>query len=82
MTARTAVREMRTLMEGLLQSLLPKRPDWQSKQDRLVVEAWRKYLQWEQGNPLQLEDQALLHNRVNFAYRKSFSEMRFYPEIW
>jgi cleavage stimulation factor subunit 3 len=82
MTARAGVREMRALTEGLLRAEFPKRPDWTSKADRTLVEGWRTYLKWEEGNPLQLEDVNLVHTRVLFAYRKAFSELRFFPEIW
>jgi cleavage stimulation factor subunit 3 len=73
---------MRALTESLLQLEYPRRPDWKSTPDRLLIDLWRKYLKWEEDNPLQLEDQALVHTRVLFAYRKAFSELRFYPEVW
>ena len=82
MTARTAVREMKTMTELFFQTPLPRRPDWYSAPDRKVIEAWRKYLKWEEGNPLQLEDQNALHTRVMFSYRKAIVDLRFYPEIW
>jgi cleavage stimulation factor subunit 3 len=47
-----------------------------------MVEAWRKYLKWEEGNPLMLEDSKALQARVSFAFKKAASALQFFPELW
>lgn len=86
MTARSALREMRPLVEPLeipmILAALPHRPDWSSPPDRQFMNNWRQYLKWEEGNPLQLEDKNALQARILFAHRKSLVHLRFYPEAW
>ena len=86
MTARSALREMRPLVEPLeipmILASLPHRPDWSSPPDRQFMNNWRQYLKWEEGNPLQLEDKNALQSRILFAHRKSLVHLRFYPEAW
>ncbi|KAG9126214.1 mRNA 3'-end-processing protein rna14, partial [Ceratobasidium sp. 392] len=97
MTARTALRELRRLLDPLEQKTappprdpaipappdfnLPTIPTW-SESDRAAIQGWKAYVKWEESNPLDLEDTAVLHNRVAGAYRKACAAMRFYPEIW
>jgi cleavage stimulation factor subunit 3 len=95
MTARTVFREMKTLTDGLYRPLISKVPSWAAPpslsaivspltitRDRSQVEAWKKYLLWEEGNPLQLEDQQALQSRILVSYRKATMHLRFFPEIW
>ena len=82
MTARKTLRELRAQHDHLYAPLLPRRPDWSSPDERDHVEGWRRYLAFEEGNPLELEDPGLLHQRVNFAYRKAIANLRFHPEFW
>jgi cleavage stimulation factor subunit 3 len=82
MVARSALREMRNLTSHLEDHGLPAPPDWSSHADRRLVEDWKRYLAWEESNPLELQDAAALYQRVEFAYRKAMMHMRFYPEIW
>ncbi|GAA97709.1 hypothetical protein E5Q_04388 [Mixia osmundae IAM 14324] len=81
--ARTAVRELRPMLEGLLRiDVLPLRPDWSNEEDCTTLARWRKYLKWEESNPLQLDDPEDLQSRIAFAYKKALMHVRFYPEIW
>ncbi|KPV76834.1 uncharacterized protein RHOBADRAFT_34277, partial [Rhodotorula graminis WP1] len=82
MTARKTLRELRAQHDHLYAPLLPRRPDWSAPEEREAVEGWKRYLAFEETNPLELEDPNLLHQRVNFAYRKAISKLRFHPEIW
>jgi cleavage stimulation factor subunit 3 len=52
--------------------------------ERALVGAWKNYLKWEEGNPLELEekDRGTLVQRVQAVYRKAVIRMRFYGEIW
>lgn len=81
MTARSALREMRTLTDVLPRPVLPPNPDF-SEMDRRVVSYWRKYLEWEEGNPLASEDESVVAQRMGYALRKCMAEMRHFPELW
>ncbi|TIA80085.1 hypothetical protein E3P98_02868 [Wallemia ichthyophaga] len=86
MTARSALREMRSLVDAPvnlfhMDGTLARRPSW-TERERQVVGAWKRYLAWEEGNPLELEDEAARHSRVSYAFKKALVYMRFYPEIW
>ena len=81
MTARTALREMSSLTDALPRPALPAKPRF-SDQDRALVAAWKSYLKWEEGNPLVIEDEAMLSARIGYALRKCLGEMRHFPELW
>ncbi|WWC61133.1 uncharacterized protein I303_103712 [Kwoniella dejecticola CBS 10117] len=81
MTARTALREMKGLTEGLPRPILPPTPTF-SDSDRQAVLGWKNYLKWEEGNPLVIDDEATLGIRIAYALRKCLSEMRHFPELW
>ncbi|BGP13243.1 mRNA 3'-end-processing protein rna14 [Rhodosporidiobolus nylandii] len=82
MTARKTLRELRAQHDNLSSPSLPHRPDWSSAEDRDGLERWKRYLAYEESNPLELEDPNALHQRVGFAYRKALANERFFPEIW
>lgn len=83
MTARAVLRELTNLTENISSTDLPRRPDWSNPEDRRSLAAWQKYLQWEESNPLQLDDEvSQLQPRVMFAYRRAFAQARFLPTIW
>jgi cleavage stimulation factor subunit 3 len=62
---------------------LPSLPKFDAA-DRALVGAWKTYLKWEEGNPLEIEekDKATLVSRIQGVYRKALVRMRFYAEIW
>jgi cleavage stimulation factor subunit 3 len=78
MSARAACRELMTLMESIDFNMLAEFPKW-NEIDFSQLQAWKKYLQWEISNPLNLND---CSQRIIFAFRKSLMFLRFYPEIW
>jgi cleavage stimulation factor subunit 3 len=47
-----------------------------------MVNAWKAYLKWEEGNPLVIEDPGVLAGRIGYALRKCLGEMRHFPELW
>ena len=47
-----------------------------------MVNAWKNYLKWEEGNPLVIEDEELKSQRIGYALRKCLGEMRHFPELW
>ena len=46
------------------------------------VELWHSYINWEKGNPLKVEDPALVARRVMFAYEQSLLCLGHHPDIW
>ncbi|WVF72119.1 hypothetical protein IAT40_006931 [Kwoniella sp. CBS 6097] len=81
MTARTALRELKALTDGLPQPILPLSPTF-SQSDRATISSWKEYLKWEEGNPLVIEDEVILQTRIGYAIRKCLAEMRHFPELW
>lgn len=81
MTARTALRELRTLTDSIPKAILPPRPVF-NDQDRSLVSGWKAYLKWEEENHLVINDQDVLADRISYALRKCLGEMRHFPELW
>jgi cleavage stimulation factor subunit 3 len=63
--------------------VLPRVPTF-SQNERALVGAWKAYLKWEEGNPLELDekDKTVLIQRVQAVYRKAVIRMRYFTEIW
>lgn len=91
MTAKTALRDLKRLLAPISTPTLstavspsafslPPYPIW-TNEDRILAAHWKAYLKWEEGNPLVLEDQVALQNRIISAYRKAVARMRFFPDI-
>jgi hypothetical protein len=81
MTARTALREMRLFTDQINTNVVPLPPQW--KQSELTqLELWKQYIEWEKGDPLQLEDANAVMERVAYTYQQAFLVLRFYPEVW
>ncbi|KAI8071752.1 hypothetical protein BC940DRAFT_293627 [Gongronella butleri] len=81
MTARTALRESRSMTDALLKKSLARKPrgtDSEAKQ----LSLWKKYIAWEKGNPLHLEESAGVVERVSFAYQQALLVFRHFPELW
>ena len=83
MTARSALRELRSLHDAIrhFSGPVPPKPTF-SDNDRQLVGAWKAYLKWEQGNPLVLEPEEVLDERVGYAMKRCLAEMRHFPEMW
>jgi hypothetical protein len=63
--------------------VLPRVPTF-SPNERALVGAWKAYLKWEEGNPLELDekDKTILIQRVQAVYRKAVIRMRYFAEVW
>jgi cleavage stimulation factor subunit 3 len=81
MTARGALRELKTVTEGLSYPIVTSKPTWHDS-DRAAVAAWKKYLKYEEGNPLVYSEPSALSGRISYALRKCLTYMRFFPELW
>lgn len=90
MQARSVLRELKGYTENLARPELPHLPCWVQTvpgsrppaKERQTLQAWRRYLDWEEKNPLMLEDAAALQSRVLSAYRKAVMYMRFDAVLW
>lgn len=82
MTARSAAREMKGLVDALWKPLVPTRPTWTTAADHQHLQGWKAYLAWEEKNPLDLDDPTALQARIQYAYKQALMHMRFYPELW
>lgn len=60
---------------------LPSPPVLRSE-ERSLLASWRKYLEFEESNPLDIDEKAMLNARILSIYRKAVIRMRFYPEVW
>lgn len=81
MTARTALKDLHRLTDMIPRPILPPRPTF-SAADRSMINQWKAYLTWEEGNPLVIEDKAALATRIGYAMRQCVGEMRHFPELW
>lgn len=81
MTARKVLRELRAMFDDLAEPALPQRPNWAAG-DREVLEKWRKYLAYEETNPLDIEEAPVLQARIGFAYKRAVASLRFFSEVW
>ena len=90
MQARGVLRELRALTDNLVRPRLPLEPAWIAPSaearplpnERQSLQAWRRYLEWEERNPLQMEEPAALQARVLSAYRKAVMYVRFDSVVW
>jgi len=81
MTARTALREMRALTDILPFPIIPPKPKY-TDLERRIVAGWRAFIKWEESNPLNTDDEALVVQRTSYALKKCLAQMRHYPEMW
>src|SRR5690348_9243390 len=81
MTARMMWKELRKLTDGINRNLLPRPVKW-TERELHQLEQWKRYIRWEQSNPLNFEDTSALSARVAWTYKQALLSMRFYPEIW
>lgn len=88
MTARSANTALENITRGLVRTNLPRLPPalgFEGDQEYLQqVELWRKWINWEQEDPLVLKDEDLkaYKDRVLYVYKQAVMALRFWPEIW
>lgn len=48
------------------------------------MEIWKRWIQWEKGDPLVLKEDepAAFKSRVTYVYKQALMALRFMPEIW
>lgn len=88
MTARSANTALDNMTRSLVRTTLPRLPpalgfdgDVEYMQQ---VDLWRKWIDWEQEDPLVLkeEDNAAYKQRVLYVYKQAVMALRFWPEMW
>ncbi|KAJ3179227.1 mRNA 3'-end-processing protein rna14 [Gaertneriomyces sp. JEL0708] len=84
MTARTALREVKSLLEPIdkLQKTWAAKPASWTDKEMQILSTWKRYLAWERANPLSLDDKAVWIGRVKYAYQSALLMLRYFPEIW
>ncbi|KAG4305368.1 hypothetical protein PORY_000924 [Pneumocystis oryctolagi] len=81
MMARTAWKDMSSITAGFRATSVPKVPVWTEKNVE-EVEQWKKWIDWEISNPLDLKLKPAVSMRVKYAYKQAMITLRFFPEIW
>ncbi|KAJ3416192.1 hexokinase A [Chytridiales sp. JEL 0842] len=84
MSARSALRELKgitSMIDGVQRTWYAVPPTWSSKEHQLL-QAWKKWINWEKSNPLHLDDTSVVISRVSYVYKLAMSMMRHFPEIW
>jgi cleavage stimulation factor subunit 3 len=88
MTARSANTALENITHGLVRTNLPRLPPalgFEGDQEYLQqVDLWRRWIKWEQEDPLVLKDEDIkaYHERVIYVYKQATMALRFWPEIW
>lgn len=88
MTARSANTALENIAHDLVRSNLPRLPPalgFDGDQHYLQqVELWRRWINWEQEDPLVLKDEDIkaYRDRVLYVYKQALMALRFWPEMW
>jgi cleavage stimulation factor subunit 3 len=86
MSARAVLKELRLRMplSALADSSqdLPQNPSSLTSKNPKLASTWRRYLEWEETNPLGIQDHGDLLRRLRGVYRKAVIKMKDYVEIW
>ncbi|EPZ32164.1 Suf-domain-containing protein [Rozella allomycis CSF55] len=80
MTARSALKEFRGIIDSINYDVVVKPPAGTMDESQLL-EAFKKWIAWEQGNPLNA-DETVVFNRTVYAFKQACMYLRFFPEIW
>ncbi len=88
MTARSANTALENITRGLVRTNLPRLPPalgFEGDQEYLQqVDMWRRWIKWEQEDPLVLkdEDDQAYKQRILYVYKQAVMALRFWPEMW
>lgn len=83
MNARSASKEMSRLLEGLFREGAPlynrrRVPEIRETQTR----KWLALIEWEKSNPLALENQSDVQERVRYIYKQATTTLWFSADVW
>jgi len=88
MTARSANNALDNITRGLIRTTLPKLAPAHGfegdKEYTEQVELWKKWISWEQEDPLVLkaDELELYKQRVLYVYKQALMALRFWPKMW
>lgn len=88
MTARSCFTELQNITRDLDRTTLPRLPPIAGSDGDVEfvrqVDIWRRWIEWEKGDPLVLkdEDPSAYKNRVVYVYKQALMALRFVPEVW
>ncbi|TAQ85540.1 hypothetical protein B7494_g6137 [Chlorociboria aeruginascens] len=88
MSARSANTALENITRGLVRSTLPRLPPalgFEGDQEyQYQVDLWKKWISWEQEDPLVLKADELdvYKQRVLYVYKQALMALRFWPEMW
>lgn len=88
MTARSSYTELQNITRDLNRTSLPRLPPVPGSEGDIEfgqqVEIWKRWIQWEKGDPLVLKEDepAAFKSRVVYVYKQALMALRFLPEIW
>lgn len=88
MTARSANTAWDNVTRGLIRTTIPKLASEQGfdgEQEYMQqVELWKKWIAWEQEDPLVLkgEETDVYNKRILYVYKQALMALRFWPEMW
>jgi cleavage stimulation factor subunit 3 len=88
MSARSANTALENLTRGIIRTTLPRLPPalgFDGDQEYLQqVELWKKWIKWEQEDPLVLkeEEPQIYKQRVLYVFKQAVMALRFWPEVW
>ena len=88
MTARSSFTELQNVTRDLNRTSLPRLPPVPGSEGDVEfaqqLDIWRRWIQWEKGDPLVLKDEDLasFKARVVYVYKQALAPLRFLPEIW
>ncbi|KAJ3269702.1 mRNA 3'-end-processing protein rna14 [Terramyces sp. JEL0728] len=83
MTARACSKDLKALLEPIEKTQakwITKPPTWSSNQVQLL-NYWKRYLSWEQSNPLNLDKESLIA-RVLYGYKCCWLMLKYFVELW
>lgn len=81
MNARGALRELRNITQELNRDTTPSPRKWIQAEKSDFMQ-WKKWIDWEKGNPLGFDNPKDIKTRVSYAYSQAMMSMRYYPEIF
>ena len=88
MSARSSYTELQNITRDLKRttlSLLPPALGFEGDTEYMnQVEIWKRWIQWEKGDPLVLKDDtpAAYKDRIVYAYKQALMALWFWPEMW
>lgn len=88
MTARSSYTELQNITRDLIRTSLPRLPPVPGSEGDIEynqqAEIWKRWINWEKGDPLVLKDDdlAAFKSRVVYVYKQALMALRFLPELW